>query len=155
MEERLAAHEAPRTLDRVCVAGRPDLLHEGQPPGVLADRVRIGRLIAGADHDADFLDAGAQCFLDDDAQHGLLDAVPVDQRLQRQRSLIAAGGGDDGLGDFHGDDLVWADLCRIVRQLAPKRKMRDGVAHRLTCSDRLTRENARRGAEHLHDAWPL
>ena len=40
------------------MAGRPDLLDEGQSPGVLADRVRIGRLIAGADHDANLFDAG-------------------------------------------------------------------------------------------------
>ena len=70
--------------------------------GVRAGGGAIRGLVAGADDDADLLDPGAQDFLDDDRERGLGDAVAIDERLQRERALVFAGGGDEGLADVHG-----------------------------------------------------
>ena len=101
VQEGLAADELAGAVDGVAIAERLGLRDERQAAGVLAGGVGVGGLVARADHDADFLDAGAQHFFDDDGEDGFFHAVAVDQGLQRQGALVAAGGGDDGFADLH------------------------------------------------------
>ena len=73
----------------MAIAARLGLLDKMQPPREFPRRPQIRLAIARADHQADFLHAGAQRFLDDHAQRRLGGAVPIHQRLQGQRPLIA------------------------------------------------------------------
>ena len=47
------------------------------------------------------LDAGADDFFNDDSQRGFLDAVAIDEALQRQRPLSRGRRGDHGFTDTH------------------------------------------------------
>lgn len=63
-------------------------------------------LIAGGGDDADFLDAGGEGFLDDDAESGFGFSVAIDEGLEGESPLAAAGGGDECLFDLHGRALT-------------------------------------------------
>src|SRR5205823_5395229 len=99
VQERLAADERPGQAQRVAVAAWLGLFDERQVAGVLAGGGRVGTRVAGGDDQGDLVDAGGEDFLDDDFEGRLLRAVAIDQRLQRQRALSAAGGRDDGLAN--------------------------------------------------------
>ena len=85
----------------MAIAQRPLLLDELQPLRVLTGGGAVSLFVAGANHDAEFLDAGGENFLDDDSERGLGPAVAVHEGLERERALALAGGGDDGAFDFH------------------------------------------------------
>jgi len=57
-------------------------------------------------HEADLLDAGGEHFVEEEGERGLLVAITIRERLQREAALGGAGGGDQGFGDTegHGDD---------------------------------------------------
>lgn len=61
-----------------------------------------GILLAGRQDERDLVDTGCEDLFDDDPEGGLGFAVPVDQSLEGEGLLVAAGGGHDGFLDFHG-----------------------------------------------------
>ena len=71
----------------MAVAQGRGLCDEPQPFGMAAGGVRVSRLIAGANHEANLLHARLQNFLDQDLQRGFLCAVAVHQCLERQCAL--------------------------------------------------------------------
>ena len=85
----------------MAVAQRFGLRDKTQPSGMIAGHARVGDFVARRDDERDLFDARAKGFLDDDAEHGLLDAVAIDEGLQRQAALAGSGGRDDRLADFH------------------------------------------------------
>ena len=97
----LVAGEVPRAKDGVAVSPWRALLYELQAAGVGPGRSGIRRLIAGANYHADLLQSGLEDFFNDDGQSSFAGAIAIDQRLQRQRSLALAGGGDDGFFQVH------------------------------------------------------
>ena len=87
--------------NRVAVTERSGLLHELQPLRLRSSRRPIGLLVTGTDHDANLFHPGLENLLDDDGNGGFLDAIAIDERLQRNGALIFSGGGDDGFLDLH------------------------------------------------------
>ena len=85
----------------MAVAERLGLRDEVQPRGVPAGGLAVGGLVARGDDDAHLLGAGVDRLLEEDLQRLLLDAVAVDEGLQRQPPLVPAGGGDDGFPHVH------------------------------------------------------
>jgi hypothetical protein len=86
-------------------------------------------LIARTNHRANFVDSSAQNFFDDDGEGRFLCAVTIDERLQREGSLIFTGSGNDGFSYFHGIELGIVHNCRwrvnargIGRQLIARRR---------------------------------
>jgi hypothetical protein len=77
-----------------------------QPARVGTGGHAIGRLVARADHDANFLDACPDNFFDNDGQGGFGRAVAVHQSLEWQSPLVFSGGGNDSFDDLHGTALV-------------------------------------------------
>ena len=115
--ERFVAGKLPRTRHRVPVAQRRGLLDELNAIGVRTGSGGKGTLVAGANHQADFLNAGLQHLLQQDGEGRFGLAIAVHQRLQRQVSLIATRGGDDSFANFHGRTPKGADdvffmICR-------------------------------------------
>ena len=100
MQEGVGAGEGAGAEDGVAVAGGAGLLDEVEAGAVAAGGAGIGVLVAGRDDHGDVPDAGAQDLIDDDAEHGLFDAIAVDQGLQREIALRRGGGGDDGFTDL-------------------------------------------------------
>jgi hypothetical protein len=78
------------------------LFDELDPVPVIAGGGGKSGLITRRNDDADFLDAGGEDFLDDNAKGGFSGAIAIDEGLQRESSLIFAGRSDDGFFDFHG-----------------------------------------------------
>ena len=101
MEEGLVAGEITGTEQGLPVTARLKLLHKVKLAGHIAGRLGVGLAIAGDDHQADLFNARADGLLDDDPQGRFARAVPIHERLQRQGSLVAAGGGDHGFFDAH------------------------------------------------------
>ncbi len=101
MEERFTGEEVASLPDGVRVPKRRGLRDKPHAAVVSADRLGVADLIARPDDDADLFHPGSQDLVDQDAEDGLLLAVPIDQSLQRQSSLIAGGGGDDCFADLH------------------------------------------------------
>ena len=101
-QERLRSREFAAAQHGVAVAARRILGDEVEPAGQIARSQAIGGFIARPDDEADLLDAGPQDFLGENAEGGFFEAVAVHERLERERGLRAAGGGDDGSFDFHG-----------------------------------------------------
>ena len=66
-----------------------------------ASRRGIHALVARLDHHPNLLHPGRQGFLDDDAQGRLGGPIAIDQGLQGQRTLIPAGGRDEGFSNLH------------------------------------------------------
>ena len=95
VEERFAADELARAKQRMTVAERLLLLDERQFALEISNRVSICVLVARTDHQANIFNAGAEGFLDDNSQRGLLRAIAIDQRLQRERVLISSSRGND------------------------------------------------------------
>jgi hypothetical protein len=87
----------------MAVTSRLGLLDESQSTGMTACSRCVRFLIAGTYHHADLVNSGGQNFLNDDAQSGLDYTVAIHQRLQRERPLAFARGGDDCFFDFHRD----------------------------------------------------
>ena len=61
----------------------------------------ISGLIPGMNHDTNFLHAGLDHFVDDDRKSGLLQAIAVHQRLQRQGPLISPRRCDNRFFNIH------------------------------------------------------
>ncbi len=116
-QECVLAAKLRRAMNRMRITERRGLLDEREPVRVFARRSAVFRGVAGHDHHADLLDARAQDFLHDDRQRRLRGAVAIDERLQRQRALVGASGGDEGLADVHGES---GEICesRMQRQSA-------------------------------------
>jgi hypothetical protein len=102
MEEGIAAHKIPGTVDCVAVAQRFGLGDEVQAARVFARHIGVGFLVAGADDQGDVVHPRGDDLLDENAQDRLLHAVPVDEGLQGQGALSAPGRGDECFGDVHG-----------------------------------------------------
>lgn len=86
---------------RVAVAPGISLLDEPQPLRMTAGRRGIHALVARLDHHPNLFHPGRQGFLDDDAQGRLGGPIAIDQGLQGQRTLIPAGGRDEGFSNLH------------------------------------------------------
>ena len=108
-QERLVAGKLTRTGHGVAVTQRRGLLDEMDAIGVRAGGGGKSALVAGADHQADFLDAGLDYFFQQDGEGGFGLAIAVHQRLQRQIPLMAARGGNDSFANFHGRTPEGAD----------------------------------------------
>ena len=112
-QKRIAAGEFMRAPDGVTVAERFDLLDKLQ---ALAVRPRGGAIsvgVAGKNHDADFIRARAQRFLDDDCQRGLGFAIAVHERLKWQRPLAWTGCGHDGFMYIHKFSFLVGRFCHF------------------------------------------
>jgi hypothetical protein len=118
MEKRFLADEIAGAEERVAVAERFHLFDKMQFAWEIAGGGSVGGLVAGADDKADFVNAGTESFLDDNAERGFLDAIAVHESLQRQRVLIASSGGDDGAFDIH--DVVMNLRVSAAWQIPPK-----------------------------------
>ena len=100
-QESVASGEFPGAPHGMPVAQRFGLLDELKPLCVAARGGAVSGLIAGMNDDADVIHAGEQHLLDENPQRGLGNAIVIDQRLERERPLVFAGGGDDGFLDVH------------------------------------------------------
>ena len=100
-EEGIVLAKVRSAVDGVGIAEGGGLFDKGEAGGVGSGSGAVGGFIAGADDDADALNAGAEDFLEDDGQSGLAGAVAVHEGLKGQGALMFASGGDEGLGDFH------------------------------------------------------
>ena len=132
-QERIAGHELAGAPDRVAVAlglgldREPQaLLQVDEPPGLLlgpvdalegrpqvrgivAEMIAIDGLVARRADDADLLDPALERLLGDDLEHGLGQAVAVDERQHRLLHRVGrrilprppARRRDDRLGDLH------------------------------------------------------
>src|SRR5438128_282696 len=85
----------------MAITERRGLLNELQANALATRRGGISRLVPRTNHDANFLNSRRKDFFDENPQRRLGLPVAVHQRLQRQRALRFAGGGDYGLFDFH------------------------------------------------------
>lgn len=85
------------------IAGRFGLFDEAESCGMFPGGAAVGRFIAGRYDQGDFLDSRAQGFFKQDGEDRLLDAVAVDQRLERKRALAGTGGSDEGSTNTHED----------------------------------------------------
>jgi len=94
VKERFFADEIARAKEGVAVTERFDLFDEMKFAGEIAGGGAIGGLVAGANDEANFIHARAEGFLDNDPESGFLDSIPIHERLQRQRVLIASGRGE-------------------------------------------------------------
>lgn len=104
-EEWFSGGEFPGAEDGVAVAEGCVLRDELEAAGVGASGGAVGGFVVWVDDDADFLHTSHDGFLDDDLEGGFFDAVPVDERLEGERALGLAGGGDDGFTDIHEGEL--------------------------------------------------
>ena len=101
MQERIASDKFTCAVDGMPMAQRLFLVDKLQPPGMWPCHLRIGLLVTGAHDQADGVDAGRHNLVQQDVEHRLLDAIAVDQDLQGQGTLPAAGRGDYCLGYRH------------------------------------------------------
>ncbi len=88
-------------MDGVAVAQRRDLLDELKPGRKAPGRRRVGRLVTRPDDDADLLDARQENLFDERRQGRLLNAIAINQSLERQRALAFSSGGNDCFSNFH------------------------------------------------------
>ena len=102
MQKRLIADKLAGPRDGIAVAAGLGLGDEFEPGGRRAGRLAEGRLVAGANHDRHLVGSGRDSLFHNDLERRLLRAVAIHEPLERQVAVIAAGGGDDGAGDFHG-----------------------------------------------------
>ena len=100
-EERFTGGEFFGAEDGVAVAEWVVLGDELEAAGVGAGGGAVGGFVVRVDDDADFFHTGHDGFLDNDLEGGFFCAVPVDERLEGERALRLAGGGDDGFTDIH------------------------------------------------------
>jgi len=100
-EKRVFPDKFMRAMDRVAVAERLRLFDKIEAVRMGACSRTIGSLVSRSDDGANFIDSGAEYFLEDDGERGFGNAVPVDKGLERQGALAFAGGGNDGASDFH------------------------------------------------------
>ncbi len=83
------------------VAQRFGLGHKVQAARVVARHLGIGRFVTGANDHTDSVYPGLDNFVDQDMEHRPFYTIPVDEHLQRQRTLFASRRGNQGFGDFH------------------------------------------------------
>jgi hypothetical protein len=105
VKEGFRANKIPGAVNRMPITQGLLLRDEAQSSAVTAHRVeRVGvRLfIAWRDDDGNLFYARAQHFLYQDAQHGLVCPVAVNQHLEWQRALVTTCCRDDSLSDIHG-----------------------------------------------------
>src|SRR5437899_7457525 len=100
-EKRLVADKRLRAKDGVAVAQRRALLDELKPGRMAAGRRRVGRLVTRPDDHADLFDARHENLFDERRQGRLLNAIAINQSLERQRALAFSSGGDDCFSNFH------------------------------------------------------
>jgi hypothetical protein len=81
VQERVAAHELARAINRVSVARGLLLHHEPHGARVRPGSPGIRRFVSRPDHYADLLDVGGHRLFDENTQNGLLASVPIDYRL--------------------------------------------------------------------------
>src|SRR5436190_20662908 len=94
-KERVGFSELFCRIDRGSVAERLGLLDELQTRSMAAGGERVSFLVSGRNDYRDFLHAGLKNFLDDNLKRGFGRTVPVHQCLQRQRTLVRTGRGND------------------------------------------------------------
>jgi hypothetical protein len=73
----------------------------------------VGIVIAGDNHDADFLDACRQHLFNDDLQSGLVDPIAIHEGLQRESALLSSCRGDNGFAKVHGRAV--SELPKVSR----------------------------------------
>ena len=121
-EKRVFPDKFMRAMDRVSVAERLRLFDKIEAVRMCACSRTKGGLVSRSDDSADFVDSGAEDFLEDDGERGFGRTVPVDKGLERQCALAFAGGGDDGASDFHSCCASVTNMPRTVNRGAhPKR----------------------------------
>ena len=100
-EKRLVAGKSFRAVNCVSVAQRRSLLDELNPGRVGAGSRRVGRLVTRPDDHADLFDARQENLFDERRQGRLLNAIAINQSLERQRALAFSSGGNDCFSNFH------------------------------------------------------
>ena len=100
-EEGFLSRESSPAGHRMAVAPWFGLFDEAELATVDSRRLGVGRLVSRMNDHGDFFDAGREGFLDHHSQGAAGDAVLIHQGLQRQRALVAPGGGDQSLLDVH------------------------------------------------------
>ena len=101
VHEGAIADELRRPVQRLAVASRFGLFDESQQPRIIARRLDIRLLIAGADDDTNLLDTGGGHLLDDDLQRRLLHPAKVHKPLQRQPTLLRPRGRNYSTSNVH------------------------------------------------------
>ena len=107
-KKRFPSQKVSTQRNCVSVAQALRLLHEMQS-GAFGSRGRcVSFAVARTDDNADLLDASSLDLFHDDSQRGLAYSVPIDDRLQRKRTLSFSSCRDDSFFDFHEIDAVQA-----------------------------------------------
>jgi hypothetical protein len=102
VKKRIVARKWAGAEDRLRVTARRWLFDELDPLHQVAGRSRVGSSIAGGDDHARLLNRRCEYLFQQNAEDWFLDSVAVDQHLQRQRTLVNTGGGDNGFANIHG-----------------------------------------------------
>ena len=107
VEERFTRGKRPGAEEGVSVAERGGLFDELEFALPIAGGGGIAALVAGADDEANLVDAGAAGFFENDAQGRFGGAIAIDQGLDGKFMLVRASGGDDGFFYSHSSRVVW------------------------------------------------
>jgi hypothetical protein len=125
VKKRVGAGKWAGAEDRVRVTTGRWLFDELDPLHQVAGRSRVGSSIAGGDDQARLLNRRCEYLFQQNAEDWFLDPVAVDQHLQRQRTLVNTGGGDDGFANIHGLSRRSGALP-IVSCFAPGKRTENG-----------------------------
>src|SRR5690606_35783902 len=87
VQEGVVTDEIARAVDGMAVTPRIVLVRKPEACRMIACDTSVGELVAGSHDDADLVDPGAKHLVEDDAEHGLLPPVTIDERLQREIAL--------------------------------------------------------------------
>ena len=101
MKHGIFGGKRSRLKDRVAVAFGRRLHDEMKAIDILAGRLLISRLIARTDNNGNRFDPGRIDFFDDHFERRFIDAVAIDQPLERQRVLARPSRRDESFLDFH------------------------------------------------------
>ncbi len=102
VQKGLVAGKVAGQAQSVSVAARLTLFEKAHAIDVRAGGSAVGIVIAGDNHEANFLDARRQNLFDDDLQGGLVDPIAVHEGLQRKSALFSSCRGDNGFAKVHG-----------------------------------------------------
>jgi hypothetical protein len=101
VEERVLANKSFGAIQGVTIAQRFRLADKVEPASMIAGDTGVSRLIAWPDHQTNIFDIGLENLFNQDAQDRLFSAIPINQQLQGQSALLAAGGSNNRFGNLH------------------------------------------------------
>jgi hypothetical protein len=107
VNERLIGCEFSSQKDRMSISERFFLFDKVELRPVRARGSPVPRFIARGDDQADLFGACFHGFFQDDLKCLLLDAIPIDEVLKRDSSLIPSSSRDYRFAKIHTDGTKW------------------------------------------------